>query len=68
MTLRHVHLPKLVEMGVVELDGETVTSAIKTEELARYCRIASQEGTASETEPTISNGDELPERNPPGDE
>ncbi|GAA0230127.1 hypothetical protein GCM10009000_051740 [Halobacterium noricense] len=55
-------------MGVVELDGETVTSAIKTEELARYCRIASQEGTASETEPTISNGDELPERNPPGDE
>ncbi|WP_049970190.1 DUF7504 family protein [Haladaptatus cibarius] len=67
ITLRHVHLPKLVETGVVELDGETVVSKIGTEELERYCRIAGQGESDSETEPTISNGDGLAGRIPSKD-
>ncbi|SIR20211.1 hypothetical protein SAMN05421858_1809 [Haladaptatus litoreus] len=59
ITLRHVHLPKLAETGVVELDSGTVASKIGTDELERYCRIAGQGESNSETEPTISDGDGL---------
>ncbi|WP_266077856.1 DUF7504 family protein [Haladaptatus caseinilyticus] len=68
ITLRHVHLPKLVEAGVVELDGETVSAAEDSIDLERYNRIVNGGDPVRKTEPTMSDTAALPTTNVPNDQ
>ncbi len=59
ITLHHVHLPKLVEAGVVELDGDTISTSLSEDELERYVRLAGADETPPEAELRLSNGENL---------
>lgn len=68
ITLQHVHLPKLIEAGVIELDGEMVIAADDTAKLKRYNQITDNDDSVPKTEPTISDAKGLPTTTSPRDE
>ncbi len=58
ISLWHVHLPELAEVGVLELDGNIVSSAVDGDVLERYVQLTADD-TSAELLPTVTDDERI---------
>ncbi|MCO8245163.1 HalOD1 output domain-containing protein [Haladaptatus sp. AB643] len=67
ITLWHVHLPELAEVGVLQLDGNVVSSAIDRDVLERYVQLTTDD-SSTELFPSLTDSERIRTNDPPEDE
>jgi Halobacterial output domain 1 len=58
ITLHHVHLPELADTGVLERDGEMVSSTVESGTLDRYVRLTAND-SSPEVPPALPNRESI---------
>ncbi len=66
ITLWHVHLPELAEVGILELDGDVVSSVVGRDVLERYVQLTADD-TSPELLPAVTDSNRIRTNNPPDD-